>query len=387
MRRGQSFKLTVKVATPYNLKVDTFNMAASTGNHPAEKDGTKACFVLDNNQASPTAREKWKVTLDDSASPVLGLLVVSITVSPNAPIGEYSLSIEHKGKCEEIAKFVVLFNPWCAEDSVYMQDDAMRTEYVLNQQGIIYRGSSNYISPLRWDFGQFEEIMPKICLAMLNKSRYFIENEIQDVASRSSAAYVSRCMSAMVNSPDDKGVLVGRWGGPYTPWRSPSHWNGSPAILSQWYKTGKPVKYGQCWVFAGVMCSVMRLLGIPCRVVTNFASAHDTDANLTIDEYHSDYGVPEISSPDSVWNFHVWVEGWMKRDDLGGGIYDGWQVVDPTPQEMSEGIFCCGPAPVNAILTGNIDVNYDVPFVFAEVNADCIDWMVGDGAHGRCGDS
>lgn len=38
-------------------------------------------------------------------------------------------------------------------------------------------------------------------------------------------------------------------------------------------------------------------------------------------------------------NFHVWVEGWMKRPDLAeDGKYDGWQVLDPTPQEKSDGI-------------------------------------------------
>lgn len=40
------------------------------------------------------------------------------------------------------------------------------------------------------------------------------------------------------------------------------------------------------------------------------------------------------------------------------------------------GVYCCGPAPVKAILNGDTDLKYDVPFVFAEVNADCIDWLV-----------
>ena len=35
-------------------------------------------------------------------------------------------------------------------------------------------------------------------------------------------------------------------------------------------------------------------------------------------------------------NFHVWNESWFKRRDLPQG-YDGWQVIDGTPQEASEG--------------------------------------------------
>ena len=36
-------------------------------------------------------------------------------------------------------------------------------------------------------------------------------------------------------------------------------------------------------------------------------------------------------------NFHVWVECWMTRPDLGAHM-DGWQVLDPTPQERSGGV-------------------------------------------------
>lgn len=43
-------------------------------------------------------------------------------------------------------------------------------------------------------------------------------------------------------------------------------------------------------------------------------------------------------------NFHVWVDSWMTRPDLGSE-YDGWQTSDPTPQETSDG-----------------DENYNYPF-------------------------
>lgn len=39
-----------------------------------------------------------------------------------------------------------------------------------------------------------------------------------------------------------------------------------------------------------------------------------------------------------VRNFHVWNEVWMKRlDMLVEYGMDGWQVVDATPQETSDG--------------------------------------------------
>ena len=39
-------------------------------------------------------------------------------------------------------------------------------------------------------------------------------------------------------------------------------------------------------------------------------------------------------------------------------------------------MFCCGPCPVKAVLEGHTDLKYDIPFVFSEVNADQVNWIV-----------
>lgn len=39
------------------------------------------------------------------------------------------------------------------------------------------------------------------------------------------------------------------------------------------------------------------------------------------------------------------------------------------------GVFQCGPASVNAIKAGDVDRNFDMIFIFAEVNADRITWI------------
>ncbi|NP_001276676.1 protein-glutamine gamma-glutamyltransferase 6 isoform 2 [Mus musculus] len=180
----------------------------------------------------------------------------------------------------------------------------------------------------------------------------------------------------MVNSNNDRGVVQGQWQGKYGGGTNPLNWRGSVAILQKWFKGRyKPVKYGQCWVFAGVMCTVLRCLGIATRVVSNFNSAHDTDGNLSVDKYVDSYGrTLEDLTEDSMWNFHVWNESWFARQDLGPS-YDGWQVLDATPQEESEGMFRCGPASVTAIREGDVHLAHDGPFVFAEVNADYITWL------------
>ena len=45
---------------------------------------------------------------------------------------------------------------------------------------------------------------------------------------------------------------------------------------------------------------------------------------------------PDLGVNDSVWNFHVWNEVFMARKDLPKG-YGGWQAIDATPQEASDG--------------------------------------------------
>ena len=63
-------------------------------------------------------------------------------------------------------------------------------------------------------------------------------------------------LKQQVNSNDEDGLLEGRWGSDYPkdctlPWK----WTGSGAICEEFYKTKKPVRFGQCWVFSGVVTS------------------------------------------------------------------------------------------------------------------------------------
>ena len=78
-------------------------------------------------------------------------------------------------------------------------------------------------------------------------------------------------------------AFLGNWTGDYSGGVEPTDWVNSTAILDQYLETKQEVKYGQCWVFAAIVTSLMRAVGIAARVVTNFESAHDTDNSMTID--------------------------------------------------------------------------------------------------------
>lgn len=47
-------------------------------------------------------------------------------------------------------------------------------------------------------------------------------------------------------------MLVGNYSGKYDDGVAPYAWNGSAAILEEYLKKRKGVKFGQCWTFAAV---------------------------------------------------------------------------------------------------------------------------------------
>eukprot|EP01121_Diplochlamys_sp_Union-15-3_P018355 TRINITY_DN665_c0_g1_i1.p1 TRINITY_DN665_c0_g1~~TRINITY_DN665_c0_g1_i1.p1 ORF type:complete len:860 (+),score=203.98 TRINITY_DN665_c0_g1_i1:42-2621(+) len=286
-------------------------------------------------------------------------------IPPNAVTGKYTLHVKigSNKKLKLNETIVVLFNPFHPKDAVYMENEAERNEYVLNDQGLIWVGSARDHGPRSWNYAQFDTNSLLASLALLTEVPR---------KNRSDPVLTSRKLSALVNAQDDNGVLVGNWSGKYDGGQNPSAWTGSADILRQFNVTKKPVRYGQCWVFGGVLTTVCRSLGIPARTITNFDSAHDTSKpfNRVVDKYYrADYSLDDDKTNDSIWNFHVWNDVWMARSDLKPE-YAGWQALDATPQETSEDVYQTGPCPLVAIKHGDKDAKFDHEFIFAEVNAD-----------------
>nr|CAI5827749.1 unnamed protein product [Callosobruchus analis] len=246
----------------------------------------------------------WNVTVDNIDG---NSLTVQIKPAPDSVVGRWRMDL----------------------DQVYMKSDEWKEEAILNVSGIMWRGTYNRIKPVIWKYDQFEKDILDCCL--------YLVREIGNVKSsfRADPVHITRALAAAVNAADDLGAVQGSWSNDYSGGTPPTKWIGSKEILQKYYKKKKPVKYGQCWVFAGVLTTICRSLGIPARPVTNYSSAHDTQNSLTVDYFADASGamVEELNS-DSIWTYHVWTEAWMERLDLGA-YYGGWQAIDATPQELS----------------------------------------------------
>ncbi|XP_053716433.1 coagulation factor XIII A chain [Synchiropus splendidus] len=364
VRRGQEFKIKITFNRSYKPAEDKFAAEFVIGSSPHFSKGTYIpVFPTSERQSS------WSGRVVETSD---NIVTMGITPAATCIVGKYHMYIAvvtpygiRRTRRDKSRDLYILFNPWAADDAVYMDDEEERDECVMAEAGIIYHGFHDDVAERNWNYGQFNYGILDACLYVMDRSEMPITN-------RGDPIKVARKASAMLDARDDDGVLRGNWSGDYTNGVAPTSWTGSTDILLSYVRTKQPVSYAQCWVYAGVFNTFLRCLGIPSRVVTNFNSAHDNDGNLRSDIILDDNGrVDRGRTRDSIWNYHCWNECYMTRPDLPPG-FGGWQVVDATPQETSDGLYRCGPASVQAIKHGQICFPYDAPFVFAEVNSDVV---------------
>uniref|UniRef100_A0A667YSI2 protein-glutamine gamma-glutamyltransferase n=1 Tax=Myripristis murdjan TaxID=586833 RepID=A0A667YSI2_9TELE len=364
VRRGQEFQIKITFNRPYKPNEDKFAVEFVIGSSPEYSKGTYIpVFPTKERQSS------WAGRVVDSSNNVV---TMGITPAPDCHVGKYRLYVAvvtpygiRRTRREKSRDVYILFNPWVAADAVFLDDEEERDECVMNEMGIIYHGAYDDVSERTWNYGQFDYGVLDACLYIMDRAEMPITN-------RGDPIKVARKASAMLNSRDDEGVLVGNWSGDYTYGVAPTSWTGSTEILLNYSSSKMPVCFAQCWVYAAVFNSFLRCLGIPARVVTNFYSAHDNNGNLKTDIILDENGrIDKKSTLDSIWNYHCWNECHMSRPDLPPG-FGGWQAVDATPQETSDGMYRCGPASIQAIKHGQICFPFDAAFVFAEVNSDVV---------------
>uniref|UniRef100_A0A8C9EZT1 Coagulation factor XIII A chain n=1 Tax=Pavo cristatus TaxID=9049 RepID=A0A8C9EZT1_PAVCR len=259
VRRGQPFQIQIDFSRPYEPEKDQIWLEYLIGRYPQPNKGTYIPILIGDVLkpgewgAKITYRENNSIRLSimSSATCIIGKFRLYVAIwTP------YGIIRTHRNSSTDT---YILFNPWCQLDAVYLDDEKEREEYVLNDIGVVFHGDVNEVKLRSWSYGQ-------------------------------------------INSKDDNGVLAGSWDNLYAYGVPPSAWTGSVDILLEYYSSKQPVRYGQCWVFAGVFNTFLRCLGIPARLVTNYSSAHDNNANLQLDFFLDDEGqVDNKLTKDSIW--------------------------------------------------------------------------------------
>jgi hypothetical protein len=324
---------------------------------------------------------------------------VMLHVPVSAPFAQWKLDLHIVKGGAKVSSYTgintnifTLFNPYHSQDSVYIHDPASQREYIENENGAIWVGSSGRNSPRSWAYNQFN-IQSVIAAYKLLCEKTEHGYQSMPVQYLSDPVRVARALSYKVG----RYMLLGRWQEPYDPHTKPWMWPGSLPIISQYLSTNQAVRWGQCWVFSGLLTTLGRSIGIPTRSVTNFESAHDRkpfDNFMTKHWTYTVAGTWQHNSEydkDSVWNFHVWNDMWMKRPDEKNNNcnvnMDGWQAVDATWQERSNypniiaksfssnkidpnKYYQCGPLSLNAIKAKCKSANYDYLFIHGEVESD-----------------
>ena len=414
VRRDNSFQFLVSSPENSILATDVVvsiqSWVGKSYRFGLEDAGTKQHIPYPPNSRYPVSAYSV-ATIQDGLTRV----AAHVTLAANAPVGwnQISVSVKVRETKANVMKeyrcnttLVILFNPYGSHDDV-RQSKSNRQEYVVSEKGLIWQGLSDFNTAHVWDFHQFEYSNLVISLDSIRRMK---------AEERGDAALVSRHLSYALGED----ICYGKWGeGSYTSGTppggyrcsankrcfEPGHWTGTSELFQIHRDVeGEPVQYCQCFVYSGVMTTLGRALGIPTRPVTTFQSAHDTGNDRAISKFYTVDAVSGIFLPasipdgmghDSIWSFHVWNEMYFRRPLLNdhlkcGSCADGWQAVDGTPQELSNGgdsglpenpSYMMGPASIKVIkrnadpVCRNQSAKYgcfDSQFVIGETNANIL---------------
>ncbi|KAL3860580.1 hypothetical protein ACJMK2_010682 [Sinanodonta woodiana] len=362
LRRGQLFRLTLEFDRAFDSQKDIIRFTFQTGENPKPGNNTSVVFEIGGRETA----HGWRVELYSHDG---NDTTVWIQIPPTCIVSDWWFSVEASIADAQFGSRInslvydhpepmyVLFNPWCKDDIVHFPMEHLLEEYVLNQSGIIFLGHMKRILCKPWNFGQFEDGVLEACLFIIKRG---FANKIGP--GMADPVKVCRIISTILHA-EDNGVLVGNmFTNDYSGGRPPTSWSGSIAILSAYVNSIRtengnepvPVKYGQCFVFSGLVTTICRAVGIPCRCVTNYYSGRDNDSSQTID-----------------FNYCIHEERDIIKIDTSN--HDFICVILHVLH--SQGYHSCGPAPLAAVKDGTAHLQFEVDFFFAEVNADVLHWF------------
>jgi len=378
-RRGQTFIMNISfLDRQLDASRDNLYLNFYFGPNPSVPKRTRVVLSIALDTDFQRIPYQWdaRVTKQDDTK-----LNIEVNIPASCPVGLWRCVIETSShlappcrlqyRCPE--ELFVIFNPFEAEDPVYMENVEQRYEYVINNSGKVYTGSFRNVRGRPWIYGQFDDcVLPAACVLL--EMSGLPHNE------RGNPVKVTRALSSMIRASNHgrknngleymaSGLIEARFEEDFCGGHNPHLWTGSVQIIEEFLRRGAtPIKYGQCWVMAALMTSLCRALGLPSRPVTAYVSSLDQRDSQTVDRYIDRFGDvfefgPSRDQPDSVWSFHTWCDVYMHRSDQPVE-YSGWQAADPSVLSGT-----CGPCPIEALRRGDIGQRDDVDAFYTVLNS------------------
>ena len=156
-------------------------------------------FLLSRDAVSNDDFGEWKFSYQHTDS---DSITVTVTACANAPIGKYLIDIYLATKGDDGAvlygpvkpkEIIIICNPWCKEDTVYVDDENIINELVFNEKTIVWFGElrrnngkimkhRKYVSDLKpemendeiealhWAVGQFHQNTLDVVLEAVQKN-------------------------------------------------------------------------------------------------------------------------------------------------------------------------------------------------------------------------
>ena len=155
----------------------------------------------------------------------------------------------------------------------------------MNEHGEIYLGSSENPEANPWYYGQFERAALLTALHILDQAQLLPQN-------RFDPAIIVRLLSSKIcsNPGSQDGIFPSAFDRSKFSVNS-NLYTSSSSILMQYLNTGgqtiRADNSGTDWQHAAVLCSLLRAVGIPCRIVTVYHAACRNDGSETND-FHWD---------------------------------------------------------------------------------------------------
>ncbi|CAF2714038.1 unnamed protein product [Rotaria sp. Silwood2] len=389
LRRGQSFSFTVTFNRDYDVEEHQLYIRLAIGPRSMMSKQTQIRLLVDGTPSGNGWSAKRIPAEDDEIKTKKNNRISLQIDSPSdAIIGKYTLLLEVRPlkkddknflNKQDLTLFLVetdiyfLFNPWNKDDACALSSSEQINEYVMNEHGQIYLGTSDKPQSIPWYFGQFERSTLLTALTLLDKAQLPAQNRIDP-------SIIIRILSSKIcsNPGTNNGIFPSSYDTKiYT---SENHgYTSSTSIFKQYLLSNSRSLQGGCgnnWQHAAILCSLSRSLGIPCRIVTIYNAACRTDGTEDNDIHWDTQQRPlHKLNFDLICSSHVWNECWMRRHDLPNDEQD-WQIVDSTPVQMCDGIRRTGPCSLSSLRNGELSFRWDSPFIHSTINGKKSHWIV-----------